>query len=58
MLCKLTNCLSSKEVKVYQSLHVVDTGGDESNVVVAEVEFPQTGEVGEGGRQGGQLVIG
>lgn len=34
----------------YQSLHVVDAGRDVSHEVVAEVELPQSGQVGERGR--------
>ncbi len=47
----------SRQTWTYQSLHVVDTARDVSDVVVTEVELPQFGQTGERGRQRGQLVV-
>lgn len=42
----------------YQCPHVVDAARDVNDVVVAEVEFPQSGQIGERRWQSGQVVIG
>lgn len=42
----------------YQCLHVVDAARDVKDVVVAEVEFPQSGQIGERRWQRRQVVVG
>lgn len=45
-------------METYQGLHAVDAAWNMNHEVVAEVELPESGQVGEGRRQRGELVVG